>query len=88
MKSSERSVVGLVRGDDRYDNVRQALEQIADTVDVSRARRVLIKPNFVSVKRQLSATHVDATRAVLDFLRDRGVGRVVIAEYTGSGSAM
>ena len=88
MKSSERSVVGLVRGDDRYDNVRQALEQIADTVDVSRARQVLIKPNFVSVKRQLSATHVDATRAVLDFLRDRGVGRVVIAEYTGSGSAM
>ena len=88
MERSGRSVVGLIRGDDRYGNVRRALEQIADTVDLNNARRLLVKPNFVSVKRQLSSTHVDAVRAVLDFLRERGVGHIVIAEYAGCGSAM
>ena len=48
------------------------------------ARSVLIKPNFVSVDHQLAATHVDAVRAVLDFIRARYDGHVVIAE----GAAM
>ena len=43
-------------------------------------RSVLVKPNFVSVDHQLAATHVDAVRAVLDFVRARYQGPVVVAE--------
>ncbi len=88
MAASRAPVVGLVRGQGRYNNVYQALQQAAGKVDLSHARRILVKPNFVSVRRQLSSTHVDAVRAVLDFLRERGVGHVVIGEWSGSGTAM
>ena len=56
--------VALVRGDSRYTNVRDALELIADQVSLADKRRILIKVNFVSARRQLAATHVDAVRAV------------------------
>jgi uncharacterized protein (DUF362 family) len=80
------SVVSLIRGDDRYDNVRRALDAIADTVDFSRARRLLVKPNLVSATNQLASTHVDAIRALLDFLRQRDAGHIVIAENTAEGA--
>ena len=78
--------VGLVRGDDRYRNVAAALEEIADTVVIP-DKPVLIKPNFVSVHNQLCATHVDAVRATLDFLKSRGVERFTIGEGPAIGSA-
>jgi uncharacterized protein (DUF362 family) len=78
--------VALIQGDDRYRNVTQALEAIAPDIDLQGKRRILIKPNFVSVHRALCATHVDAMRAVLDFLRARGVGRVTLAFGPASGT--
>ena len=73
------------RGDSRYGNVRAALEHIADQIDVGGKRSVLIKPNFVSTRRQLAATHVDAVRAILDFLHERNIQDVVIAERAAIG---
>ncbi|HNT75798.1 MAG TPA: DUF362 domain-containing protein [Anaerolineae bacterium] len=75
--------VGLIRGDDRYTNVTQALEQVADQIVFEGRRQVLVKPNLVG-RRQLSATHFDALRAVLDFVRARYAGPVLLAE----GAAM
>ncbi|MBC7237739.1 MAG: DUF362 domain-containing protein, partial [Chloroflexi bacterium] len=57
-----------------------------DDVRVVGKKRVLIKPNFVSVHRPLAATHVDAVRAVLDVLQARGVGEVTLAGNPASGS--
>ncbi len=74
------SRVALVRGADRYDNVRQALAQIAGEIDLSDKQRVLIKPNFVVTHKPLAATHVDGVRAVLDFVRERYDGPITIAE--------
>jgi uncharacterized protein (DUF362 family) len=71
--------VSLIKGNDRYVNVSQALAQISDDVIFEGVQRVVIKPNLVSL-RQLSATHIDALRAVLDFVRERYTGSVVIAE--------
>jgi len=85
-QDNRRSVVSLVQGDDRYDNVRRSLESIVDTIDLSHMQRILIKPNLVSATKQLASTHVDAVRAVLGFLRRQGVGHVVIAENTAEGS--
>ena len=63
------SQVALVRGTDRSANVTAALAAVADNLDLSSKERVVVKPNFVSTNRPLSATHVDATRAVIAFLR-------------------
>lgn len=79
-----KSRVALIKGNDRYDNIAQALDLIADQIRVADKRSVLIKPNFVSTRRQLAATHVDAVRAVLDFLRTRYDGPITI----GEGAAM
>lgn len=85
-KESPRSVVSLIRGDDRYENVRQSLAAITDTIRLRGARRIVVKPNLVSATKQLASTHVDAIRAVLDFLREQGAGHIVIAENTAEGS--
>lgn len=81
----ERSRVALVRGESRYHNVMQALDAIADDIQVAGKERIVIKPNFVSVRKALSATHADAVRAVLDFLRSRGVERATLAEGPAGG---
>ncbi|MEK7817302.1 MAG: DUF362 domain-containing protein, partial [Actinomycetota bacterium] len=57
--------------------------------DISRAvsgrRLVMIKPNFVTCYRQLAATHVDAVRGVLDFIRPLVDSDIVIAEGAALG---
>jgi uncharacterized protein (DUF362 family) len=72
--------VALIRGENRYDNVSQALELISAQIDLSETRRVLIKPNFVVTHVPLAVTHETAVRAVLDFLRNRYNGKILIAE--------
>jgi uncharacterized protein (DUF362 family) len=71
--------VALVEGDDRKRNIRRALELIGDEIDL-KGRRPVIKVNFVSTFVPLCATHVEATRAVVEFLRDRGEKDVAVAE--------
>lgn len=82
-----RSQVALIHGNTRYDNVIQALNQIDAGTDLAGKRRVLIKPNFVVTHKPLAATHIDAVRAVLDFLRARYDGPVTIAEGPSTQSA-
>jgi len=77
------STVALYQGTDRYQNVTNALTAIAGDVDWASKRRILIKPNFTSTVIPLAATHVEAVRAVLDFLKPRTTGRIVIAEGAG-----
>jgi uncharacterized protein (DUF362 family) len=72
--------VGLTRRGSRRETVAAALEAVADQVDLEGVRRILVKPNFVATDRPLAATHVDAVRAVLDFLRARYDGSIVVAE--------
>ena len=81
-----RSVVSLVPGGTRYDNVLSALTEIEDQILPALAgkRSVLIKPNIVDPAYPLAITHHDAMRAVLDFITARFQGPIVI----GEGSAM
>jgi uncharacterized protein (DUF362 family) len=80
------SRVALIRGEDRYENVRRALQELGERIDINGKKQVLIKPNFVSVHRPLSATHVDAVRAVLDMLQERGIQEVVLAGNPAVGT--
>ncbi len=72
--------VGLARAESRYATVTAALEAVREEVNLDGVRLVLVKPNFVTPHNQLAATHVDAVRAVLTFLRSRYEGRIVIGE--------
>jgi uncharacterized protein (DUF362 family) len=77
--------VALVKGDDRQGNIRRALDLIADQIDL-KGRRPVIKVNFVSTFAPLCATHAQATRAVVEFLRDRGEKDIAIAEGAAWGT--
>jgi uncharacterized protein (DUF362 family) len=46
----------------------------------------LIKPNFVSTRRQLAASHVDSVKAVLDILSKHHDGEVIIGEGVAVGN--
>jgi uncharacterized protein (DUF362 family) len=76
------STVGLARGGQSYDAVRDALALIRDQVTIPADRPVLIKPNMVEPGRPLCATPVEAVYAVLEFLTGFGVERFIIAEGT------
>lgn len=78
--------VALVKGDDRKANIRQALELVADDIDL-KGRRPVIKVNFVSTYNPLCATHPDAVRAVVEFLKDRGEKDIVVAEGATIGTS-
>ena len=77
--------VALVKGDDRKANVRNALELIAGDVNL-KGRRPVIKVNFVSTYVPLCATHPDAVRAIVEFLKDRGEKNIVVAEAASMGT--
>jgi uncharacterized protein (DUF362 family) len=48
--------------------------------------KILIKPNFVSTRRQLAASHVDSVKAVLDILSKHHDGEVIIGEGIAVGN--
>jgi uncharacterized protein (DUF362 family) len=75
--------VAVVKGEDRFSNVLNAIQLIQEDVEVE-GRRVLIKPNLVNVETPLCATHVSAVHAVLAFLKRRHPDEVAV----GEGSAL
>lgn len=80
--AARRSVVAVVKGNSRRQNICDALVAIEDQIlPVLRTKKsVLIKPNMVSTSKQLASTHADALHGILDFLGPRFKGPVVIAE--------
>ena len=83
-----KPIVALVKSKSHYDGVYEALKLIEDQIkeDLKGKRKVLVKPNFVSTRRQLSATHVDAVRAVLDMISRHHSGSIIIGEGPSSSS--
>ncbi len=82
--------VALTAGEDRAENVFRGLDvfrgQIAEAIGT---RRVVIKPNNVSIDRQLAATHAECLEAILEFLRAIGkLEGAVIAESAATGPTM
>ncbi|NCC32630.1 MAG: DUF362 domain-containing protein [Chloroflexia bacterium] len=72
--------VALTRGVDRVATLRSALELVIDEIDWASRRSVLIKPNLVMVERPLAITHCDALATVLELVRTRYSGALLIAE--------
>lgn len=84
------SVVVLQKGNDRCQNIRQALELLRSEISkkIKKFDKIVIKPNFVSVRIPLCATHVIAVKALLDFLIENGLSKnrkMIIAEGAAVG---
>ncbi len=82
------SSVAITTGDNRADMAFRALvpfsKQIKQEIGT---RRVVVKPNMVSIDIALSATHADTLEGVLEFFKSIGkVNNLIIAESAGSGS--
>jgi uncharacterized protein (DUF362 family) len=80
----------LTTGDNRADLAFRALkpfsEQIAKAIG---KKRVVLKPNNVTINAQLTSTHVDTLEGVLEFLKSIGkTGNVIIAESAAGGPTL
>jgi uncharacterized protein (DUF362 family) len=81
-----KSKVAIFKGDNRRENIRQALELIKqDVISKINGHEILIKPNCLQSAVPLSCTHVDALRGILDFLKELSTEPVTLAE-TCAGS--
>ncbi|RLF24878.1 MAG: hypothetical protein DRN15_01180 [Thermoprotei archaeon] len=81
--------VYLVDSEGHYEGVSKVMKLMGTLISerVKKAKEILIKPNFVSTSVELSATPVEAVRAVLDFIREvAGDKEVLIAEGPTLGS--
>ena len=79
------SRVSFAAGTDRRAMIRQVLLPFEREIrEGIRGKRVVIKPNLVWDSNPLCATHPDAVRGVLDFLKPFHKGTVIVAESTAS----
>jgi hypothetical protein len=82
--------VALTTGDNRADMAFRALQPFSG--QIARAigkRRVVLKPNNVSINVPLCATHVDTLEGVLEFLKSiRKTENVIIAESAAGGATL
>ena len=85
---SSKPIVTLVKSEDHYKGTINALQLISDDIaDSLRGKKnVLIKPNFVSTRRQLATTHVDSVKAVLDVITRYFNGKIIIGEGPAIGN--
>ena len=82
--------VSLVKGAQRYDNIKKALEFIKPDLDEIRGKKqILIKPNLTATKNEFANTDPTAVEATIDFLLDnfRELHQSQFTILEGSGSA-
>jgi uncharacterized protein (DUF362 family) len=84
------SRVSLTAGEDRIANTFNALKPFAREMQAAiGSKRVIIKPNNVSIDNQLSASHVDSLEGILEFLKSIDkLQNVAIAESAANGPSL
>jgi len=84
-----RSVVAVVKGDERRRIVAEALAAIDNQIRpvMKRKKYVIIKVNNVSTVNQLASTHADAILGIVDYLLPRVKIPIIIAE-SSAGDTM
>ena len=83
------SRVSFITGTDRREMVFQALKPFEEEIKESiKNKQVIIKPNMVVTNRPLAASHADAVRGLLDFLKPFYNKKIIIGESTISGGGI
>ena len=88
--NNESKSVSLVKGAERYDNIKKALELVKPSLNKIRGKKnILLKPNLTATKNKYANTDLKAVEAVIDFLLEN-FGELSKSQFTileGSGSA-
>jgi len=83
------STVYFRTGSDRRQMIYDVLSPLEDKIRAGVGnRQIIIKPNFVTSRTALCASHVDAARGVLDVLKQITDRPIIIAESPASGDAL
>lgn len=82
--------VSFISSDDRFYNTSRALSLIKTEITgkIKNARNVVIKTNCYCQNYQLSATHVDALDALLDFISPHVKNQMILTEGTAEGDTL
>lgn len=82
--------ISFIKSGDRKYNISRALSLIKSEVisGIKNARNIVVKPNCVVTDYQLSATHLDALDAVLEFICPYAKKQIILAEGAGSGETV
>src|SRR3989344_4942635 len=63
-------LVSIVKGGNRKENIKKALELIKkDLSKIKKAKKILIKPNLTALKPAFANTNVEAVEAVIEFIQ-------------------
>jgi len=82
-----RSSVSFATGTDRRAMMNEVLKPFEDKLKKDiKGKQVVIKVNMVSTNIPLCATHVDAIRGFMEFMKPIYKGQFIIAEASGSTS--
>jgi len=80
-KVTSAAQVSLVKGEDRYKNITQVLKALENEILTSIGnKKILLKPNVVLADNPLAVTHIEAVRAILDFLAPHYKKTIIIGE--------
>lgn len=89
-KGSNIKKVSLVKGKNRYNNIKNSLALLGTDLDIIKDKKnILIKPNLTATQNAFANTDVKVVEAVIDFLLDR-YSQLSNSKFTileGSGSA-
>ncbi len=74
--------VALVKGNSRYKNIINSMNLIKQYIErtIKNRSKIVIKPNCVSDSNQNASTHLDALKAVLEFITQYTNKKITIAE--------
>ena len=98
--TNNKPLVTIRQGEGREDNIKQVLKDLSNHGKLEKLitknlsplgkdkRFILIKPNFVSVRNQLAASHKNAIKPVLSILNDYDlIEKVIIGEIAALSDA-
>lgn len=88
--SADSKRVSLVKGPDRYNNIKRSLELIKPNLEgVKDKKNILIKPNLTATKNAFANTDRLAVEAIIDFLLENfsELHSAIFTIMEGSGSA-
>lgn len=83
-----KSKISLTRSKDSYQGTFAALRLLEDQLRplMAKAKKPVIKVNFVTARRKLAATPVEAVGATIDFMRQYCEAKILVAETATLGT--
>ncbi|MEM2027018.1 MAG: DUF362 domain-containing protein [Candidatus Bathyarchaeia archaeon] len=86
-----RSVVAIFRGADPIEVTLKALEAIREDLNfLSNEKQILIKPNYITAHHPSTGVTTDGRviEGIVRFLKERGIGNIIVGEGSGLANTL